>query len=78
MSVDEIKKCIVAAPFQPFTLEIADGRRIPVIGRDFILAPPEKGRTVIVYQHNGSFDLLDAMLITGVSFESQANPSKTS
>jgi hypothetical protein len=75
VSLDELRKCIVASPFQPFTLNIADGRRIPVTGRDFILVPPEKGRTVLVYQRNGEFDMLDTTLITGVSFESAANIS---
>lgn len=75
MSLEELRKCIVASPFVPFTLNIADGRRIPVIGRDFILVPPEKGRTVVVYQRGGEFDLLDALLITGISFEAAANPS---
>jgi hypothetical protein len=75
MSVEELRKCIVASPLVPFTLNIADGRRIPVIGRDFIFVPPEKGRTVLVYQRNGEFDLLDALLITGISFESAVNIS---
>jgi hypothetical protein len=78
MSIDELRKCIVASPFRAFTLNIADGRRIPVIGRDFILIPPEKGRTVVVYQRDGEMDLVDAMLITGVTFESAANPSPSS
>ena len=78
MSVDELRKCIVASPFRPFTLNIADGRRIPVIGRDFVLVPPEKGRTVVVYQRDGDFDLLDALLITGISFESITDVSPLS
>ena len=75
MSVEELRKCIVASPFLPFVLNIADGRRIPVIGRDFILVPPEKGRMVLVYQRNGEFDMLDALLITEVSFEAVAKVS---
>jgi len=75
MSVDELKRNIIASPFVPFTLNIADGRRIPVTGRDFILVPPEKGRTVVVYQRTGEYDLLDALLITGITFESAANIS---
>lgn len=75
MSADELRKLIVASPFQPFTLNIADGRRIPVVGRDFIMLAPGKGRTVIVYQHNGEFDILDTALITGASCESAANSS---
>jgi hypothetical protein len=78
MSPDELKKCIVASPFRPFTLNIADGRRIPVIGRDFILIAPTKGRTVLVFQRNDDFDILDTMLITGASFESVGNISPSS
>jgi hypothetical protein len=77
MSADELRRCIVASPFRPFTLNIADGRRIPVIGRDFILIAPEKGRTVLVFQSNDDFDILDSMLITGVSFEA-ANSAPSS
>ena len=78
MPVDELRKCIVASPFRPFTLNIADGRRIPVIGRDFIFVPPEKGRIVLVFQRNDEFDILDSTSITGVSFESAANISNSS
>jgi hypothetical protein len=74
MSLDELRKCIIASPFQPFTLNIADGRRVPVSGRDFILIPPERGRTVVVFQRSGEIDLLDALLITGVSFPANASP----
>jgi hypothetical protein len=75
MSSDELKRCITTTPFRPFLLNIADGRRVPVTGRDFILVPPEKGRTVVVYQKDGGFDLLDTMLITGVSFDPIADTS---
>ena len=75
MSADELRKCIVASPFRPFILNIGDGRRIPVMGRDFIIIAPEKGRSVVVYQRNDDFDILDTMLITGVSFESASNLS---
>ncbi len=78
MSIEELRKSIVASPFVPFTLNIADGRRIPVTGRDFILVPPEKGRTVLVFQRSGEIDMFDAMLITGVSFEATAKLSPSS
>jgi hypothetical protein len=78
MSADELRKCIVASPFRAFTLNIADGRRIPVLGRDFVLMAPEKGRTVVVYQRNDDFDILDTMSITGLSFESAASNSPSS
>ncbi len=69
MFLEELRKCIVTAPFRPFTLNVADGRRIAVVGRDFILVPPEKGRTVVVFQRDGEMDLLDSLLITGLSYD---------
>jgi hypothetical protein len=78
MSADELRKCIIASPFRPFTLDIADGRRIPVLGSDFIIVAPERGRTAVVYQRNDDFDILDTMLITGISFESTTNTSPMS
>ncbi len=73
MALDELKRSIMAVPFRPFMLNIADGRRIPVIGRDFIITQPEKGRTVVVFHRDGSYDLLDGMLITDVTFEATAD-----
>jgi hypothetical protein len=78
MSAAELRKCIAASPFRTFTLNTADGRRIPVLGRDFILMAPEKGRTVVVHQGNDDFDILDTLLITGVSFESASSSSPSS
>ncbi len=69
MTLEELKLHMMAVPFKPFTLNIADGRRIPVPARDFILTPLERGRTVIVYQVDERHDVLDLMLITGITFE---------
>lgn len=66
MSLDELRRHITAVPFYPFTLNSADGRRVPVIGRDFILLSPT-GRTAHVYQPDGSYELLDMLLVTGIS-----------
>lgn len=69
MSLDELRRRIVAVPFRPFTIHMADGRQIPVVGRDFILISPEKGQTVVVFQKDGLLDLLDSILITGITIE---------
>ena len=68
MTAGEIRKHIVAQPFRPFFLHVADGRRIPVVGRDFALVSP-RGRLVDVYQPDDAHDILDAFLVTGVSFD---------
>jgi hypothetical protein len=67
VTADEIRKHIKAVPFRPFTLNVADGREIPVFDRDFIILSPS-GRVVEVYQKDDSSDYLDTSLITGVGF----------
>ena len=54
-----------ATPFHPFVLHLADGRAIPVVNRDFLMAAPS-GRTVIVYQTDDSFDIVDVMVVTSL------------
>ena len=76
MSGEEIRKHITAVPFRPFTINMADGRRIPVIDRDFIMISPS-GRMVDVYQRDDDHDILVSMLITRISFEASTAPTST-
>ncbi len=76
MSGEEIRKHITAVPFRPFTINMADGRRIPVIGRDFIMISPS-GRMIDIYQRDDDHDILVSMLITGISFEASTAPTST-
>lgn len=50
-------------PFQPFLIHVADGGRIPVKHVDFVFLAPT-GREVIVYQPDGTWQILDVPLIT--------------
>ena len=68
MSSDEIRKHMKAIPFRRFVLNIADGRRIPVVDRDFIIMSPS-GRVVEVWHKDDTSDYLDTLLITGLSSE---------
>ncbi len=68
MATDELRRYVMATPFRPFVLNVADGRRVPVVGRDFILISP-MGQTLHIYQYNGSFEVLDNSLVTGISFD---------
>ena len=63
MKIDEIRNLRDAVQFKPFALRLADGRAIPVRHRDCLMTSPS-GRTVIVYQPDDSFDVVDVMLIT--------------
>ena len=76
MSVDEVRRLYQANPFRPFVLHLADGREIPVVHRDFIMASPN-GRTVIVYQPDSSFNIIDLRLVTALEVKANGQHSAT-
>ena len=69
MKIDEIRNLRVAVQFQPFSVHLAHGRAIPFRHRDFLMTSPS-GRTVIVYQPDDSFDIVDVKLITSLRVKS--------
>lgn len=67
MHHDELRRAITANPFEPFYIRTADGRRIPVRNRDFILITPSN-RHAYVFQPDDSRDVLDIVLILGLEY----------
>lgn len=63
MTIEQLKTVLRQQPFKPFTIRMADGRTFPVTHPDFV-APSPTGRTVIVYQPDDSFSVLDLLLMT--------------
>ncbi len=66
MTIDQVRTLYQAVPFRPFVMHLADGREIPVVHRDFIIASPN-GREVIVYQPDNSFNIIDLALVTALA-----------
>jgi len=65
MTAQEFRSVFEALPFLPFKVYLADGRQVAVRHQDYALLSPT-GRTLIVYQDDDSFQVLDLMLATGV------------
>ena len=66
MRIDKIREVLHAAPFQAFTIHIADGRSLPVPHPDFVAIMPD-GQTIIVVspkEQTPSYLLVDVPLIT--------------
>ena len=65
MTAQEFRSVFDALPFRPFKVYLADGREVAIRHQDYALLSPT-GRTLIVYQDDDSFQVLDLMLATGV------------
>ena len=66
MTIQEFRNLFDAKPFRPFIMHTADGHSIPVRHKEFALPSPV-GRTVIVYQPDGSFNVVDLLLVSRMS-----------
>jgi hypothetical protein len=65
MTIRQIKELYHAAPFRPFVIHLADGRQIPVRHREFMATAPS-GRTIIVYEADDSFNVIDVLMVTSL------------
>ena len=63
MTIEQIRTIYDAQPFQPFVVHLADGRKVPVRHREFIMAVP-RGRTIVVCQPDGTLNIIDLLLVT--------------
>ena len=65
MTIEQLRTVHRARPFQPFTLHLADGRQLDVPHSEFLSHSPT-GRTVIVFESDESFSIVDLLLVTRI------------
>ena len=75
MTIEKVRELINTQPFQAFVLHLADGRQIPVLHREFIMAIPV-GRTVVVAQPDGTMNIIDLLLVTDAEIKPNANGTR--
>jgi len=63
MRTEQFRTTLHLQPFRPFTIRMADGRNFEVAHPDFVAQSPS-GRTVIVFQPDDSYSVLDLPLMT--------------
>jgi hypothetical protein len=68
MTSGPIRRLYSTEPFQPFTIHLADGRKVDVPHRDFMAIGPA-GRTVVVYTPQESFHIVDLLLVTDLEVQ---------
>ena len=69
MTIEQVRRLYDARPFKPFVIHLADGRRIRVEHPEFMASAPS-GRTIIVYQPDDSFNVIDLLLVTDLEVKS--------
>lgn len=74
MTIEQLRAAHQAQPFRPFTIHLADGRSLRVPHREFLSHSPT-GRTVIVYESDESFSIVDLLLVTRLEV-SKSNGAK--
>lgn len=65
MTIEQVKQLYNSAPFKPFIIHLADGRRVPVKHREFMATLPSS-RTIVVYEQDDSFNIIDLLLVTSL------------
>ena len=68
MTVEQMRTAREANPFRPFTIHLANARSFYVPHRDYLSMSPG-GRTMIVYQGDEAFSIIDLYLVTELAFE---------
>jgi hypothetical protein len=75
MTVNKLKEVYDLEPFRPFTLRLADGRAIPVLHREFMMAAPS-GQVVVVMQPDDTMNIIDLNLVTDIELKIRRNARK--
>ena len=75
MTATKLKEVYDLQPFRPFTLRLADGRAIPVLDREFMMAAPS-GQVVVVMQPDDTMNIIDLNLVTDIEIKVTAGRRK--
>ena len=65
MTTRELQQLHQARPFRPFAIRLGDGQALPVDHPEFLAYAPGS-RTATVYREDGSFQIIDLLLVTGL------------
>ena len=65
MTTEALHKLHVTRPFVPFYIRLGDGQKLPVAHPEMLAYAP-KSRLATVWFEDGSFELVDLLLVTGL------------
>jgi hypothetical protein len=74
MTADDLRKLYWADPFRPFQLDLADGRQIAVVRREWMAISPT-GDTAVVAPTVAEMEIIDLPAVNGIRFFGDAVPT---
>jgi hypothetical protein len=74
MDLEGVREALHREPFKPFSICLADGRRVPVRHPDFVAVGK---RRIIVVQPDDSWSVVEPLLIVSLDYNGE-HPPQTS
>jgi hypothetical protein len=75
MTIEQVRSFYDAQPFQPFVIHLGDGRQHAIASREFMMTSPT-GRTIGVYQADGTANIIDLLLVTDLELRPAGNGAR--
>ncbi len=72
MTLEELRRVSNAQPFCPFVLHLTDGRAVPVLHPEIVVAVPS-GQTILVHQADDTIDIIDLPQVTRLELKPAAD-----
>jgi hypothetical protein len=77
VTTEQLRNLWKTEPFRPFVIHLADGRQLQVRHPEFLLLSPS-GRSIILYQPDDSFNVVDLLLVTDLEVTSNGRGKRRS
>jgi hypothetical protein len=75
MTIEQLRKLHQARPYQPFDMHLGDGRSAPVQHPEVLaIIPP--GRTIVVGLADGTAEIIDLLLVTSLTYQTNGAPQR--
>jgi hypothetical protein len=73
MTIEELRQVHRAQPFVPFTLHLADGRKVRVRSPEFLAQSPA-GRIIYVATEDNVLDRIDLLMVVSIETDERRKP----
>ncbi len=73
MDINGIREALQRRPFEPFSIRLADGHKLPVPHSEFVAVGP---RRIIVVAEDNSWSVVEPIMIVSLDYEGNGSHSE--